>query len=139
MAQLALGIAGAAIGSMFGAPALGFAIGSYLSFGTHLWLLADTRQGLTLSPWALCVGTMAFCVLVAAGCSAIAVAYWLDGAATSGRDARQSFVLAVFFLVFALSAVGGIALIARAMRLESARPAAHPPDPARGAPADEQH
>ena len=85
------------------------------------------------------IATVVFCVLVAAGCSTIAVAYWLEGAATSGRDARQSFVLAVFFVVFALSAVGGIILIGRAMRLESTRSAAGPAGPARGARADEQH
>jgi uncharacterized membrane protein YbhN (UPF0104 family) len=42
---------------------LAFAIGSYLAFGTHLWLLADTGEGLTLAPLLLCVGTMGVAML----------------------------------------------------------------------------
>lgn len=84
------------------------------------------------------IATIIFCLLLAAGCSTLAVGYWLDGVATSGRDARQFFVLVVFLVVFALSAVGGVVLIGRAMRRESTRPAADPAGPARGARADEQ-
>lgn len=43
--------------------ALAYALGSYVAFGTHLWLLADTREGLTLSPLLLCIGTMAIAML----------------------------------------------------------------------------
>lgn len=37
---------------------LGWALVSFLSFGVHLWMLADTREGLTIGPLALCIGTM---------------------------------------------------------------------------------
>jgi glycosyltransferase 2 family protein len=43
---------------------LGFALLAYVCYGVHLWLLADTWQGLTISPLALCIGTMALAMIV---------------------------------------------------------------------------
>lgn len=71
---------------------LAFALGSYVSFGTHLWLLADTREGLTLSPLTLCIGTMAIAMLAG-------LVFFL---LPSGVGARE------FVIIIALSPLVGI-------------------------------
>ncbi|GAB3804794.1 lysylphosphatidylglycerol synthase transmembrane domain-containing protein [Humibacter antri] len=45
------------------ARSLAFAFLAYICYGVHLWLLADTWQGLTISPLALCIGTMGIAMI----------------------------------------------------------------------------
>lgn len=87
------------------AKSLGFAIGSYLSFGTHLWLLADTRQGLTLSPWALCVGTMAIAMLAGL------VFFMLP----SGVGAREFVIIVALTPIVGVGAATAYAAVSRVM------------------------
>ena len=81
------------------------ALGTYVFFGLHLWLLADTREGLTISPLSLCIGTMAIAMLAG-------LAFFM---LPSGVGARE------FVIVVALSPVVGIgratayAAVSRAM------------------------
>lgn len=42
---------------------LGLAVLAYFSYGVHLWLLADTKEGLTLGPLAVCIGTMGIAMM----------------------------------------------------------------------------
>jgi uncharacterized membrane protein YbhN (UPF0104 family) len=74
------------------ALSLGYALLTYLCYGVHLWLLADTWQGLTLSPLLLCIGTMAIAMVVGL------VAFLLP----SGFGARE------FVIILALSPIVGI-------------------------------
>ena len=87
------------------AKSLGFAIGSYLSFGTHLWLLADTRQGLTISPWALCVGTMAIAMLAGL------VVFMLP----SGVGAREFVIIVALTPIVGVGAATAYAAVSRVM------------------------
>lgn len=45
------------------AKSLGWAVLSYVSYGVHLWLLADTRTGLSIGPLALSIGTMGIALI----------------------------------------------------------------------------
>lgn len=74
------------------AMSLGFAVLTYLLYGVHLWMLADTWQGLTLSPLLLCIGTMALAMVVGL------VAFMLP----SGIGARE------FIIVTALAPIVGV-------------------------------
>lgn len=74
------------------AASLAAALGTYLFFGMHLWMLADTREGLTLSPLSLCIGTMAIAML--AGLAAFML--------PSGVGARE------FVIVIALTPLVGV-------------------------------
>lgn len=74
------------------ALSLGFALLTYLCYGVHLWLLADTWQGLTLAPLLLCIGTMAIAMVVGL------LAFLLP----SGFGARE------FVIILALSPIVGI-------------------------------
>ena len=74
------------------ALSLGYALLTYLCYGVHLWLLADTWQGLTLSPLLLCIGTMAIAMVVGL------VAFLLP----SGFGARE------FVIIVALSPIVGV-------------------------------
>lgn len=74
------------------AKSLGFAFLTYVCYGVHLWMLADTWEGLTFGPLILCIGTMALAMVVGL------VAFLLP----SGIGARE------FIIVAALSPVVGI-------------------------------
>lgn len=87
------------------AKSLGFAIGSYLAFGTHLWLLADTRQGLTISPWALCVGTMAIAMLAG-------LVFFL---LPSGVGAREFVIIVALTPLVGVGAATAYAAVSRVM------------------------
>lgn len=87
------------------AKSLGFAIGSYLAFGTHLWLLADTRQGLTLSPWLLCVGTMAIAMLAG-------LVFFL---LPSGVGARELVIIVALTPIVGVGAATAYAAVSRVM------------------------
>lgn len=84
---------------------LAFAVGSYLAFGTHLWLLADTRQGLTISPWALCVGTMAIAMLAGL------VFFMLP----SGVGAREFVIIVALTPIVGVGAATAYAAVSRVM------------------------
>lgn len=71
---------------------LGLALLTYVFYGVHLWMLADTWEGLTLSPLLLCIGTMALAMVTGL------VAFLLP----SGIGARE------FIIVTALAPVVGI-------------------------------
>lgn len=45
------------------ATSLAYALLTYVLYGVHLWMLADTWEGLTLAPLLLCVGTMALAMV----------------------------------------------------------------------------
>ncbi|NYE21031.1 lysylphosphatidylglycerol synthase domain-containing protein [Microbacterium immunditiarum] len=87
------------------AKSLGLAIGSYLAFGTHLWLLADTRQGLTINPWALCVGTMAVAMLAG-------LAFFL---LPSGVGARELVIIAALTPIVGVGPATAYAAVSRVM------------------------
>lgn len=71
---------------------LGYAVLTYVFYGVHLWMLADTWRGLTLNPLLLCIGTMALAMVVGL------VAFLLP----SGIGARE------FIIVAALSPIVGV-------------------------------
>lgn len=84
---------------------LGFAIVSYFAFGTHLWLLADTREGLTISPWALCVGTMAVAMLAG-------LVFFL---LPSGVGAREFVIIAALTPIVGIGPATAYAAVSRVM------------------------
>jgi uncharacterized membrane protein YbhN (UPF0104 family) len=104
---------------------LGWALGSYVSFGVHLWLLADTREGLTLSPLALCIGTMGIAMLAGlaffllpsgVGAREFVIIAALTPAVGPGAATAYAAVSRVMFIVADLATAGsaaGIAVIAR--------------------------
>ena len=107
------------------ARSLGFAIGSYLAFGTHLWLLADTRQGLTVSPWAVCVGTMAIAMLAGlvffllpsgVGAREFVIIVSLTPIVGVGAATAYAAVSRVMFIVADLATAGTAAAVAVAAR-----------------------
>lgn len=65
------------------AKALGWAVLSYSLYGFHLWLLADTREGITLGPLALCIGTMGIAMIAGL------LAFFLP----SGAGARELVII----------------------------------------------
>ena len=84
---------------------LAFALGSYVSFGTHLWLLADTWQGLSLSPLALCIGTMG--VAMIAG-----LVFFL---LPSGVGARELVIITALSPLVGVGAATAYAAVSRVM------------------------
>lgn len=104
---------------------LGWALGSYVSFGVHLWLLADTREGLTLSPLALCIGTMGIAMLAGlvffllpsgVGAREFVIIAALTPAVGIGAATAYAAVSRVMFIVADLATAGsaaGIAVIAK--------------------------
>ncbi len=84
---------------------LAFAVGSYVSFGTHLWLLADTWQGLSLSPLALCIGTMG--VAMIAG-----LVFFL---LPSGVGARELVIITALSPLVGVGAATAYAAVSRVM------------------------
>lgn len=85
--------------------ALAFAVGSYVSFGVHLWLLADTREGLTLSPLALCIGTMAIAMLAG-------LVFFL---LPSGVGAREFVIIVALAPLVGVGAATAYAAVSRVM------------------------
>lgn len=71
---------------------LGYAVLTFVFYGVHLWMLADTWSGLNLNPLLLCIGTMALAMVAGL------VAFLLP----SGIGARE------FIIVAALSPVVGV-------------------------------
>jgi hypothetical protein len=82
-----------------------FALLSYVSYGVHLWFLADTRQGLTISPLALCIGTMAL------GMIAGLIAFLLP----SGIGAREFVIVAAIAPLVGTGAATAYAALSRLM------------------------
>lgn len=87
------------------ATSLLLAIGSYAAFGTHLWLLADTRSGLTIGPWALCVGTMAVAMLAG-------LVFFL---LPSGVGAREFVIIVALTPLVGVGAATAYAAVSRVM------------------------
>lgn len=84
---------------------LGYALLSYVCYGLHLWFLADTREGLTISPLALCIGTMAL------GMIAGLIAFLLP----SGIGAREFVIVAAIAPVVGTGAATAYAALSRLM------------------------
>lgn len=109
---------------------LAFALGSYVAFGVHLWLLADTREGLTLSPLALCIGTMGIAMLAGlvffllpsgVGAREFVIIAALTPFVGPGAATAYAAVSRVMFIVADLATAGsaaGLAVLARRRRGE---------------------
>jgi len=87
------------------AASLGFALLTYLCYGTHLWLLADTWRGLTLAPLALCIGTMAIAMVVGL------VAFLLP----SGFGAREFVIISALAPIVGVGPATAYAAVSRLM------------------------
>ncbi len=110
------------------AGALALALGSYIAFGAHLWLLADTRAGLTLSPLTLCIGTMGIAMLAGlvffllpsgVGAREFVIIAALSPVVGPGAATAYAAVSRVMFIVADLATAGsaaGIAVLARRRR-----------------------
>lgn len=105
-----------------------FALGSYVSFGTHLWLLADTWQGLSLSPLALCIGTMGVAMIAGlvffllpsgVGARELVIITALSPLVGVGAATAYAAVSRVMFIIADLVTAGsaaGVAVLARRRR-----------------------
>ncbi len=87
------------------AKSLGLAILSYVAYGVHLWLLADTGQGLTLGPLALCIGTMGIAMIAGL------VVFLLP----SGVGARELVIVAALAPFVGVGAATAFAAVSRLM------------------------
>jgi hypothetical protein len=85
--------------------ALAYALGTYFFFGAHLWLLADTREGLTISPLTLCIGAMAIAMLAG-------LAFFL---LPSGVGAREFVIIVALTPVVGIGAATAYAAVSRVM------------------------
>jgi hypothetical protein len=81
------------------------ALGTYVFFGMHLWLLADTREGLTISPLTLCIGTMAIAMLAG-------LAFFM---LPSGVGAREFVIVVALTPVVGIGRATAYAAVSRAM------------------------
>lgn len=97
------------------------ALGTYTFFGVHLWLLADTREGLTLRPLSLCIGTMAIAMLAGlaffllpsgVGARELVIIVALTPVVGIGPATAYAAVSRVMFTLAELLAAGGAAAIA---------------------------
>lgn len=84
---------------------LGWAVLSYIGYGVHLWMLADTNQGLTISPLALCIGTMAI------GMMAGLVGFLLP----AGVGAREFVIIAALTPLVGIGPATAYAAVSRLM------------------------
>lgn len=84
---------------------LGFAILTYACYGAHLWLLADTWEGLTVGPLLLCIGAMALAMVVGL------VAFLLP----SGIGAREFIIVAALAPVVGIGPATAYAAVSRVM------------------------
>lgn len=82
-----------------------FALGTYTFFGIHLWMLADTREGLTISPLSLCIGTMAIAMLAG-------LAFFL---LPSGVGARELVIIVALTPVVGVGPATAYAAVSRVM------------------------
>lgn len=87
------------------AKSLGYAVLTYVCYGVHLWLLADTWQGLTLSPLVLCIGTMGIAMIVGL------VAFMLP----SGFGAREFIIITALSPLVTVGAATAYAGVSRLM------------------------
>ncbi|WP_454129856.1 lysylphosphatidylglycerol synthase domain-containing protein [Microbacterium aurum] len=99
---------------------LACAVGSYVAFGTHLWLLADTGGGLTLGPLALCIGTMAIAMLAGlvffllpsgVGARELVIIVALTPLVGAGAATAFAAVSRVMFIVADLATAGSAAAV----------------------------
>ncbi len=97
------------------------AVGTYTFFGIHLWMLADTREGLTLGPLSLCIGTMAIAMLAGlaffllpsgVGARELVIIVALTPVVGVGPATAYAAVSRVMFTLAELLAAGGAAAIA---------------------------
>lgn len=79
------------------------ALGCYLAYGVHLWLLADTWQGLTFEPLFLCIGTMAIAMIAGL------VAFMLP----SGVGAREFVIIAALTPLVGIGPATAYAAVSR--------------------------
>jgi hypothetical protein len=87
------------------ATSLAYGIGTYVFFGVHLWFLADTREGLTISPLSLCIGTMAIAMLAG-------LAFFM---LPSGVGAREFVIIVALTPVVGVGPATAYAAVSRAM------------------------
>lgn len=87
------------------AKSLGLAVLAYVSYGSHLWLLADTGEGLTLGPLALCIGTMGIAM----------VAGLLFFLLPSGVGAREFVIIAALTPIVGIGPATAYAGVSRLM------------------------
>lgn len=87
------------------AKSLGLAVLSYVAYGVHLWLLADTWQGLTLGPLALCIGTMGLAMIAGL------VVFLLP----SGVGAREFVIIAALTPIVGIGPATAYAAVSRLM------------------------
>ncbi|MGN6197332.1 lysylphosphatidylglycerol synthase domain-containing protein [Humibacter sp.] len=102
-----------------------WALGSYISYGAHLWLLGDTHHGLTLGPLGLCIGTMAlgmlagivgFLLPAGVGARELVIIAALSPLVGIGQATAYAAVSRLMFIASDLLSAGGaagIAVIAR--------------------------
>ena len=110
------------------AKSLAWALLSYLSYGVHLWMLADTSEGLSLQPLALCIGTMgvamiaslaAFVVPSGAGVRELVIITALTPVVGGVSAIVYAAVSRVMFILADLVSAGGaagLAVVARRRR-----------------------
>ncbi|WP_409047322.1 lysylphosphatidylglycerol synthase domain-containing protein [Microbacterium sp. HA-8] len=87
------------------ARSLGYALITYIAYGVHLWLLADTWEGITLSPLLLCIGTMALAMVAGI------VAFLLP----SGIGAREFIIVAALTPIVGIGPATAYAAVSRLM------------------------
>jgi hypothetical protein len=87
------------------AKSLGLAILSYVAYGVHLWLLADTWEGLTLGPLLLCIGTMGIAMITGL------VVFLLP----SGVGAREFVIIAALTPLVGIGPATAYAAVSRLM------------------------
>lgn len=87
------------------AKSLLYAVLTYVCYGVHLWLLADTWQGLTLSPLLLCIGTMGIAMIVGL------IAFVLP----SGFGAREFIIITAIAPLVSVGAATAYAGVSRLM------------------------
>jgi glycosyltransferase 2 family protein len=104
---------------------LACALGTYFFFGVHLWLLADTREGLTISPLTLCIGAIGIAMLAGlvffllpsgVGAREFVIIVALTPVVGVGPATAYAAVSRVMFIFAELAAAGfaaGLAVLAR--------------------------
>jgi uncharacterized membrane protein YbhN (UPF0104 family) len=104
---------------------LGLAVMAYLAYGVHLWLLADTGEGLTPGPLAICMGTMGIAMIAGllffllpsgVGAREFVIIVALTPIVGIGAATAYAGVSRLMFVIADLATAGGAAALAVAAR-----------------------